>query len=39
MFGFFAGIPLVLQKELQGLPGQLMIIDEENAFYDGGVAL
>ena len=38
MFGFFAGIPMVLQKELQGLPGHLMIIDEENAFHDGRAA-
>ena len=38
MFGFFAGIPLVLQKELQGLPGHLMIIDEENAFHYGRAA-
>jgi hypothetical protein len=33
MFGFFAGIPMVFQKELQGLPSHLMIIDEENAFH------
>jgi len=39
MFGFFAGIPMVLQKVLQGVSGHLMIIDEENAFHDGGVAL
>lgn len=35
MFGFFAGIPMVLQKELHGLPGHLMIIHEKNAFHDG----
>jgi hypothetical protein len=35
MFGFFAGIPMVLQQELQGLPGHLKFIDEENAFHDG----
>jgi hypothetical protein len=37
MFGFFAGIPMVLQKVLQALPSHLMIIDEENAFHDGRV--
>ena len=37
MFGFFAGIPMVLQKVLQGLPSHLMIIDEENVFHDGRV--
>jgi len=31
MFGFFAGIPY--------LPGQLMIIDQENTFHYGRVAL
>jgi hypothetical protein len=35
MFGFVAGIPMVFQKGLQGLPGYLMIIHEENAFHDG----
>jgi hypothetical protein len=38
MFGFLAGIPMVLQKVLQGLPGHLMIIDEENAFQLGRAA-
>ena len=38
MFGFLAGIPMVLQKEFQGFPGHLMIIDEENAFHLGRVA-
>ena len=35
MFGFVAGIPMVLQKKLQGLPGHRMIIHEENVFHDG----
>jgi hypothetical protein len=26
---------MVLQKELHGLPGHLMIIHEKNAFHDG----
>ena len=38
MFGFVTGIPMVLQKELQCLPGHLMIIDEENAFHVGRAA-
>ena len=38
MFGFVAGIPMVFQKGLQGLPGYLMIIHEENAFHDGRAA-
>ena len=38
MFGLLAGIPMMLQKVLQGLPSHLMIIDEENVFHDGRVA-
>lgn len=34
MFGFFADIPMVLQKELQGLSGHRMIIHEENTFHE-----
>jgi len=38
MFGFVTGMPMMLQKELQGMPSHCMIIDEENAFHVGKAA-